>query len=216
MRSLLTVVVGVLVFALVAVAGFFVWWFVYTADLPDAHQLARFAPAAPAVVSDPCLGGSSTAIPMSRMAKPLQDAIRAAEPERSFPMQISRSMFAMFCDTGSKQSQRSLKEMKSAARLHRLFSDEELFTIYANRAGFGEGIIGVQNAAQHFFHKDADSLSVPEAAFLAGLIRAPHFYAQHPDKALQRRNIVLEQMVAHGSLTAAEAKAAEAEPLPPK
>lgn len=95
------------------------------------------------------------------------------------------------------------------------FSNQELLTIYANRVWLGEGGYGVHNAAQYFFHRDARDLTVPEAAFLAGLIWAPGSYSRHPERALERRNEVLEQMVAQGSLTSAQAKAAEADPLPP-
>jgi len=90
-----------------------------------------------------------------------------------------------------------------------------LFTVYANRAYFGPGATGVEAASQQFFQKAPDILSAEEAAMIAGLLRAPAYYSpfKHPERALERRNKVLEGMAAQGNLSAVEAARAEATPL---
>jgi len=90
-----------------------------------------------------------------------------------------------------------------------------LFAIYANRAYFGPGVTGVDQASQHCFHKNPDALAVEEAALVAGLLRAPAHYSpyEYPENALPRRNQVLEAMAAQGKLDASEAARAEATPL---
>jgi membrane peptidoglycan carboxypeptidase len=114
--------------------------------------------------------------------------------------------------------------------IRRRFSEQQLFTIYANRAYFGPGAMGVENASEHFFQKDTNGLSAEEAALLAGVLRSPAGFSPftHPDRALQRRNQILEDMAARGKLNASEVSRAvassistrslgntEEKPLPP-
>ena len=100
-------------------------------------------------------------------------------------------------------------------QLDRQFSRRELLTIAANRYYFGDNVIGVQEAAQHYFSKTPNELTVGEAALLAGLVRAPSYFSpsRHHDRALQRRNQVIEGMLASHAITSAEADAALAAPL---
>jgi len=102
-----------------------------------------------------------------------------------------------------------------AAQLERRFSRQELLTIFANRAWFGHGQVGVQAASQYFFQKDPNQLQIGEAAMLAGLIRAPARLSPlaHPDRALERRNEVLDAMVARHAISAEEGAIAKASSL---
>jgi penicillin-binding protein 1A len=88
-------------------------------------------------------------------------------------MQISRTLFC----TPSKMLHRNLAELRAAAQLERRFSRLQLFTIYANRAYFGQDLIGVEAAARQFFYKEPDNLNVGAAALLAGLIKSPSLYS---------------------------------------
>lgn len=85
----------------------------------------------------------------------------------------------------------------------------------AEAAYFGPAATGVENASRHLFQKGADALSPQEAALLAGLLRAPSIFSpfKNPEKALQRRNKVLEAMAAQGKLSAIELATAVARPL---
>jgi len=103
-------------------------------------------------------------------------------------------------------------ELRIAVQLERSYSRRELFTIFANRAWFGDGQVGVEDASQHFFHKEPEQLEVAEAALLAGLIRAPAYFSPftHPDRALQRRNEVISAMVDAHAITVGDGEAAKA------
>lgn len=224
MRVLIRVVAIVLgTIVLVVCAGLF-WIFAYSGDLPDMKALAQFAPSQATHVSDPCLREVSVAIPYESIGDHLVAAIRAAEGEddsgvlthefrgatpgrANLSMQIARSMFC----TPSKTLNREVMELRTSVQLERRFSRRELFTIYANRAWFGDGQVGVEAASQHFFHKEPDQLQIEQAALLAGLISRPSYFSPltHPDRALKRRNDVIDAMVEARAITAEEAETAK-------
>jgi membrane peptidoglycan carboxypeptidase len=110
---------------------------------------------------------------------------------------------------------RDVKEIGLAILIRLRFSPEQQKTIYLNRVYFGECQYGVEQAAQHYFGRSVSQLSTAEAALLAGLIKNPAYYSpdKHPDRAVVRRNVMIERMRADGSLNAAEAVAAESAPL---
>jgi membrane peptidoglycan carboxypeptidase len=196
----------------VVVAAISVWIFLYTGDLPDIEHLSQFAPSVQSPVFDSCLASPSTAIPFNRIGKPLQDALTAAESPASLPQQIARSL--MCNHTGGMGSYHA-NNLRLSWNIRRRFSEQQVFTIYANRAYFGSGAIGVENASRQLFRKDADSLNTEEAALLAGLLRAPDYFSpyKHPERSLQRRNQVLEAMAAQGKISTSDAARAEASPL---
>lgn len=211
-RLLLNILLATAGVVLLAVVGICGWLFVYTEDLPDFDHLSQFAPDAPSVVSDSCLASASTSIPFDRIGRPLRDALAAAEPEQFLPMQIARSLM---CDHTEKRLKRQLNTHRLSWHIRRRFSEQQIFIIYANRAYFGPGLIGVERACMKFFHKEPDALSIEQAALIAGLLRSPSAYSpyKHPDRALQRRNKVLELLVAQGKLSTGDASRLEATPL---
>jgi len=197
---------------LLLVAGVGSWLFLYMGDLPEFGHLSQFAPNTQSVVSDRCLAGPSTSIPFERIGDPLKNALATAEPAQSLPYEIARSLM---CNHLGGMVKYHLNEARLSWHIRMHFSQQQIFTIYANRAYYGEGITGVERASQEFFHKEPDALSAGEAALLAGLLRAPGIYSphRHPERALQRRNKVLEEMVAQGKLSASEAAKLEASPI---
>jgi len=82
-------------------------------------------------------------------------------------------------------------------------------------AYFGEGLIGVQAASRHYFEKEPANLSIPEAALLAGLLQGPSYYSptRHSDRALRRRNDVMDMMIANASISSSTGENAKAAPL---
>jgi len=152
------------------------------------------------------------AIPFDRIGKTLRDALATAEPAESLPDQIARTLM---CNRRERSGRYQLNAFRLSWHIRRRFSEQQLFTIYANRAYFGSGATGVESASRLFFRKGADSLNTEEAALLAGILRAPDVFSprEHPEKALQRRNRVLEAMVAQGKLSASDAARAEATPV---
>jgi membrane carboxypeptidase/penicillin-binding protein len=216
MGLLRKVSLSVAALVLLPIVGVCGWLFIYTGDLPDFDHLSQFAPSAQSVVLDSCLAGPSTVVTFDGIGKPLRDALATAEPARPFPAASlpDRIAVTLLCKRES-ELKRLLNEFRLRGHIRMHFSERQLFTIYANRAYFGPGAIGVENASRQFFHKNADALSAEEAALIAGLIRAPGFYSpyKYPERALERRNKVLEGMAAQGKLSAVEAARAEATPL---
>ena len=228
MRVLLRVFVIVLgVIVLLATVGLG-WVFFYSRDLPDINALAEFAPFQVMLVSDPCLKTTSVAVPHDLIGNNLRAALQAAEGGEESPgvlaqeyrgdlksprgsvlsRQIARSMF---CEP-SKTLNRELKELRMAVQLERRFSGPDLFTIFANRAWFSKDLVGVEAASQHFFRKEPNQLQIGEAALLAGLLRAPSRFSpyEHPDRALQRRNEVIDAMVEGQTISESQGEVAKA------
>jgi len=198
--------------ALLLVVALCCWLFFYTRDLPDFDHLSQFAPKAPSVVSDACFADPLTSVPFELMGKPIKDALGAAEPTRLLSDQIARSLM---CNHSGGMGKYHLNTIRLSWHIRRHFSEQQIFAIYANRAYFGVGMVGVERASQELFHKEPAALSIEEAALIAGLLRAPDYYSpyKHPDRALQRRNKVLEEMVAQGKLEAGVAAKLAATPV---
>ena len=91
---------------------------------------------------------------------------------------------------------RKLREMKFAISVEKNMSKDEILEGYLNVALFGNNVYGVESAARFYFSTHANKLTVTQAATLAGLVQLPTHYnpLKHPDRALQRRNVVLAQM----------------------
>ena len=92
------------------------------------------------------------------------------------------------------------REWIIAMKLERAYSKEDLLTFYINTVPFGEDIFGLDAAADRFFSKTADELTMEECALLVGLLKATGYYnpKRYPDRAIGRRNVVLRQMMVNG------------------
>src|SRR5882724_6768666 len=110
---------------------------------------------------------------------------------------------------------RKIREMVLAMRIDAAFSKDQLLELYLNEIFLGENSYGVAAAATVYFGKSLDELTLSQAAFLAGLPKAPANYspARHKDAAIVRRNYVLEQMQENGYVTKDELESASAEDL---
>ncbi|HSF90211.1 MAG TPA: transglycosylase domain-containing protein, partial [Saprospiraceae bacterium] len=92
------------------------------------------------------------------------------------------------------------REFIIATRLEKVYSKEELLTFYINTVPFGENIFGLDAAADRYFSKTADLLNIDECAMLVGLLKATSYYNPNnfPERAIARRNVVLNQMKING------------------
>jgi penicillin-binding protein 1A len=117
--------------------------------------------------------------------------------------------------TPEKTYERKIKEALLAFELEKTFTKEEIFTYYCNQVYFGHGNYGVEAASEFLFSKSIKDLTLPEAALLAGLPQSPARLSpvEHPERAMQRRNHVLQRMFEEKYISAEEAKAAQGEPL---
>jgi len=130
-------------------------------------------------------------------------------------MQLSRAFFL----TPEKTLKRKLVEILIAIELEQKFTKQQIFAFYANRVDLGQRgsftISGLAEAARAYFNKDLKELSLPETALLAGLIQAPSYLSpyRHPERALERRNVVLDAMVETHAIPREQADKAKASPL---
>jgi penicillin-binding protein 1B len=129
--------------------------------------------------------------------------------------QLARGFFL----TPEKTVKRKVTEMLIAEELEQKFNKKQIFEFYANWVDLGQrgsfAISGFAEAAKAYFNKDLKDISLPEAALLAGLIQRPSYLSpyRHPERALERRNLVLESMVETHAITREQAEKAKAAPL---
>jgi penicillin-binding protein 1B len=104
-------------------------------------------------------------------------------------------------------------------QLEHRFTKNQIFEMYANQIPLGQrgsfSIDGFGEASQVYFGKDVSQLNLAECAFLAGIIQRPSYFNpfHHPDRTIERRNLVLDSMVETGAITKDQAERAKAEPL---
>jgi penicillin-binding protein 1A len=108
------------------------------------------------------------------------------------------------------------REMSIASRLENIYSKDQILLLYSNTVSFGEGAFGLNTAAKRFFNKNPRDLLLEEAATLVGMLKATTYYSprRFPDRARQRRNVVLSQMSNYGFIK--EEVAEEVSKLPIK
>lgn len=125
--------------------------------------------------------------------------------------QLAKNLFL----TPRRTISRKLEEAVYALWLEQRFSKDEILELYLNRVYFGGGTYGVEAAARRYFGTSSRYVTLPQAALLAGLLKAPSRYA--PTRSVKRAGIrvdeVLDNMVEAGYLTAEQAKAADEQPL---
>ncbi|HUW93420.1 MAG TPA: transglycosylase domain-containing protein [Bacteroidales bacterium] len=100
-----------------------------------------------------------------------------------------------------------MKEIFLASRLEKVFTKEEIITLYLNTVSFGENVFGIEAASQLYFNRNTENLKIEEAAVLTGMLKATTYYNPHlnPENASSRRNVVLRQMEKYKYLTVAKA-----------
>ncbi|MCX8112221.1 MAG: penicillin-binding protein [Bacteroidia bacterium] len=110
---------------------------------------------------------------------------------------------------------RKLKEMIVAIYLEYRYSKEEILAMYLNTVPFGGVTYGIQVASRYYFGKDVQELNLSEAALLIGLLKGPSYYSpyRYPQRALSRRNVVIDMMEEAGFISAKQAIEAKKQPL---
>jgi penicillin-binding protein 1A len=110
---------------------------------------------------------------------------------------------------------RKIKEAITALKIEAVYSKREILETYLNTVPFLYNAFGIEMAARTYFDKSADRLDVLESATLIGMLKGTSIYnpVLNPERAVQRRNIVLAQMAKHGKLDAARLASLSARPL---
>ncbi|NGN39784.1 penicillin-binding protein 1A [Mesorhizobium sp. CGMCC 1.15528] len=128
---------------------------------------------------------------------------------------ITQQVAKNFLLTSNQTYDRKIREMILAFRIEQAYSKDRILELYVNEIFFGLGAYGVAGAALTYFNKSVNELTVAEAAYLAALPKGPSNY--HPfrytDRAIERRNWVIDQMVDNGYVSREEGTKAKAEPL---
>lgn len=129
--------------------------------------------------------------------------------------QLALNLFNERATNRVKRVFQKLKEWIIAVKLERNFTKEEIITLYLNAVPFGNNIYGIRNASRTFFQKEPDRLNVEEAALLIGMLKGNSIYnpIRNPKAALDRRNVVLNQMAVNGKISDAEAAKLKALPI---
>jgi penicillin-binding protein 1A len=126
-------------------------------------------------------------------------------------MQLARNLFL----SPERSYERKLREILLAVQIERHFTKTQIFTLYANQIYLGHGVYGFATGAEYYFGKALKDLTLEEAATLAALPKAPNNYSpiKSPDRALRRRNLVIDSMISAGKIGMIEGAAAKKTPL---
>jgi penicillin-binding protein 1A len=126
-------------------------------------------------------------------------------------MQLARNLFL----SRERTYGRKLREIILATQIERHFTKSQIFTLYANQIYLGHGVYGFETGAEYYYGKPAKDLTLEEAAMLAALPKAPNTYSpiKNPERALRRRNQVIDAMAAAGKVSFLDAAAAKKRPM---
>lgn len=190
-------------------------------------------------------GGRNTAVPLSRVPKALIQATIATEDRNFYStagidlegmiralwinvqggeiraggstitQQVVRNLLLDPQQRSERTLRRKLREMVLAVRLAQSYSHDDILALYLNQTYYGNLAYGVQAAAQVYFNKNVEALTLAECALLAGLPQSPatHDPLTNPQIAKDRQKVVLDLMVEGGYISRDEADAAAKEPL---
>lgn len=132
-------------------------------------------------------------------------------------MQTAKNLFTGEDYTRNKfiRSIQKIKEAIIAIKLERNFTKDEIITLYLNTVPFSDNVFGIRNAARTFFQKEPNQLSIEESATLIGMLKGSTLYnpRKNPQKSLERRNTVINQMVRNKFLTESEAENIKLKPI---
>ncbi len=140
---------------------------------------------------------------------------RYEEGASTLTQQLARGIYL----TPQRTYKRKIREAVISIILEHRFTKQQIFAMYSNEINLGQigsfSIDGFGEAAQAYFGKDVSQLSLSECALLAGIIQSPSRLNpfRHKDRAIDRRNLVLDSMVEIGAITKEQAEVAKAEPL---
>ncbi len=129
---------------------------------------------------------------------------------------ITQQLTKMLFLKPEKSVSRKIKEAVISVQIEKKYTKDEILGMYLNKAYFGARAYGIEAAAQTYFGKSVNELTIAEAAMLAGLQKAPTMYSpfKNADKTWIRRQVVLKKMLANGFISEGDYERANAEPLP--
>src|SRR5436190_17493181 len=134
-----------------------------------------------------------------------------AQGASTLTMQLARNLFL----SPDRSYHRKIQEALLAIQIERRFTKEQIFMLYANQIYLGHGVYGFEAASEYYFSKPAKQLTLDETALIAGLPKSPVYYSpiNHADRALHRRNLVINSMLEDGKITALQAMDGRNQPI---
>jgi penicillin-binding protein 1A len=158
---------------------------------------------------------SHSGVDFEGFMRALVENVRAQKITEGFSTITMQLVGNLYLDRTDMSLTRKFNEMALAWQLERKYSKNEIIDLYLNTVYFGSNAYGVEAAARTYFDKDPIDLTLAEAALIAGLPQAPSAYSprKHPERALERRNLVLQKMYDTGYITRQELDRALSEPL---
>jgi len=153
------------------------------------------------------------AIDLRRVLGAVWSNVRAGgvqEGSSTLTMQLARNVFPEDLPGQKRTLGRKILEVRVAQEIEDTFSKDEILEMYLNHIYFGNGARGIEAAARHYFGRGAREITLPQAALLAAMPKAPSHYdpRRHPKEARERRDLVLSLMAEQKRITAGEAEAA--------
>jgi penicillin-binding protein 1A len=131
--------------------------------------------------------------------------------------QLARNLYKlqMRHETMFDKITRKIREFFTSVQIERRFTKNEIMEFYLNVTYFGKNAYGIESAAQTYFGKPAAELDPPEYTLLIGMLKGPSYYDPilHADRALARRDVVINQMVKEGLFTEETAQQVRADSL---
>ncbi|MES2391978.1 MAG: PBP1A family penicillin-binding protein [Acidobacteriota bacterium] len=126
-------------------------------------------------------------------------------------MQLARNLFL----SSEKTYGRKIQEIFLSLQIERRFTKQQIFTLYCNQIYLGRGTYGFEAASEYYFSKHVRELTLPEAALLAALPKGAEYYSpvRYPERALKRRNLVIDEMLQDHKISKIEGEAAKVAPL---
>lgn len=139
------------------------------------------------------------------------------EGASTITQQLSRNLYDLKVERKKLHDKitRKFREFITAFQIESNYTKDEILEMYLNISYFGRSAYGISSAAQIYFSKSPQDLTISESALLIGLLKGPATYdpINHPERAKARRNTVIEQMAKYGFLSEAEAEKAKSEEI---
>jgi penicillin-binding protein 1A len=161
---------------------------------------------------------SHGAVDLPRVVAASVENLKARRVDQGFStitMQLARNVFPDQLPASRRTLARKLLEVRVAQEIEGEFSKDEILEMYLNHIYFGHGARGIEAAARHYFGTRANRLDVAQAALLAALPKAPTHYdpRRRPERAKERRDLVLTLMEQQGRITPEVARQAREQPV---
>ncbi len=147
--------------------------------------------------------------------KTLMMGNKSAGGGSTITQQLAKQLYSRPSSNMFKRALQKPIEWMISIKLERFYTKEEIINMYLNRFDFLNNAVGIKTAANVYFHKEPSELKAEEAAILVGMLKNPSYFnpLRHAERTLERRNVVIDQMLKAGKLTKAEADSLKALPL---